>query len=948
MKKTCFIALFFLTNVLMQTLAQEKINLSGQWSFALDSTDVGVNEGWYARTFDESITLPGTTDDARKGVPNQLTPQLQKPQVLHLTRNYSYVGVAWYKREIVIPSSMAGKPLMLEFERVMWESRLWVDGKEMTAAQETESSQTQELKGSNSKKQNNSLTTPHRYELPDGLSAGTHILTLRIDNQKLYDISVNNLAHAYTNDTQIMWNGVLGKMELTALPTIYIHNIAVYPLVAEKKIRVKANIEYRGKKSTKVTLQTQAVHTQTFIEKLLTKTVLNIGRQTIEYDYPMGDDVKLWDEFNPELYTLSVTCQKGKETATKATSFGMREVKGEQGFLSVNGNRVFLRGTLECCIFPLTGTPPMTTDGWEKVFSAAKEWGLNHLRFHSWCPPEAAFQVADRMGFYVQVELPNWSLTIGQDEGTSRFLYDEFGRIVREYGNHPSFCLMSVGNELQPDFNFLNGMVKHMKNADNRRLYTTTSFTFEKGHGGHPEPEDEFFITQWTDDGWVRGQGVFDQEPPCFNKDYSAATQGISIPLISHEIGQYAVYPNLKEIDKYTGVLNPLNFKAVKQDLQQKGLYDKADLFLQASGKLAVRLYKEEIERAMKTPNFSGFQLLDLHDFPGQGTALVGLLDAFWDSKGLTDASYFRQFCAPVVPLARFAKATYSGNESFAASVEVANYSGQDISKGHVVWTLTDGQGHRIAEGKLTDTTLYKGRINQLGQITADLKAVKQADRLTLDIRIEGTQWRNNWSVWVYPVLESIDQGNVMITQDVAEALTALKQGRKVLLSPRIDHLKGLEGKFLPVFWSPVHFPKQAGTMGLLCNPQHAALRHFPTDMHSDWQWWHLVKRSKVLVVDSIPVIQPIVEAVDNFANNRRLVSIFEARCGEGRLVFSAMDLLSACSDKPEIQQMRYSLLQYMNSKDFAPTVQIGEADILSLIDEQQTEVKTDATSIYK
>ncbi|MDO4163616.1 MAG: glycoside hydrolase family 2 TIM barrel-domain containing protein [Bacteroides sp.] len=947
MKKTFIVALFFLTNVFMQLSAQENIDLSGQWGFALDSTDVGVTEGWYARTFDESIALPGTTDDARKGVPNRLTPQLEKPQVLHLTRNFSYVGVAWYTREITIPPTMTGKPLTLSLERVMWESRLWVDGKERTEPQETGSSTTQELTNSKAQELKNSLTTPHRYLLPEGLSAGTHTLTLRIDNRKLYDISVNDLAHAYTNDTQIMWNGVLGKMELTAQPTINIRHIAVYPLVAEKKIQVKADIEYRGKKSAKVTLQTQAIHPQADGEKLLTKTVLNVGSQTVEYEYPMGADVKLWDEFNPELYTLSLTCKKGKETVTRETTFGMREVKGEQGFLSVNGNRVFLRGTLECCIFPLTGTPPMTTEGWEKVFSTAKEWGLNHLRFHSWCPPEAAFQVADRMGFYVQVELPNWSLTVGKDEGTSRFLYDEFERIVREYGNHPSFCLMSVGNELQPDFNFLNSMVKHMKQTDNRRLYTTTTFTFEKGHGGHPEPEDEFFITQWTDDGWVRGQGIFDQESPCFNKDYSAATRKISVPLISHEIGQYAVYPNLKEIDKYTGVLNPLNFKAVKQDLQQKGLYDKADQFLQASGKLAVRLYKEEIERAMKTPNFSGFQLLDLHDFPGQGTALVGLLDAFWDSKGLTDAAYFRQFCAPVVPLARFAKATYAGNESFTASIEIANYSAQDIANSRVVWTLTNSQGQRLAEGTLPGNTLYKGRITQLGQIAADLKAVKQADRLTLDVRIEGTQWKNNWSVWVYPVLESIETGDVLLTQDIDEALKALQQGRKVLLSPRTAQLKGLEGKFLPVFWSPVHFPKQAGTMGLLCNPQHAALRHFPTDMHSDWQWWHLVKRSKVLITDSIPAIQPIVEAVDNFANNRRLASIFEAQCGKGKLIFSAMDLLSAGSEQPEIRQMRYSLLQYMNSSDFAPTAQIGEADIRSLIDEKQTDEKTDATSIY-
>lgn len=932
MKKVNYLILFLLWGVSQSSSAQKMLDLSGNWGIALDSLEVGVKEQWYTKSFSDRLRLPGTTDLAGMGVPGSLAPKLEKPQLLHLTRKHSYVGAAWYTREITIPKEMANRPLNLFLERVMWKSRLWIDGKEVAMPQE-------------------SLTTPHQFRIVDGLAAGKHILTLCIDNRKQHDISVNDLAHAYTNDTQIMWNGVLGRMELSVVPRVDIHHIAVYPDIKNKRIKVIAEITNIGKKSVKSELELQVTQPENHfsLEKKQAQVTLHEGKQTLEYDYPMGEDVKLWDEFSPDMYTLSLTCRSGKETVSKETAFGMREIKGSQGILSVNGNRVFLRGTLECCIFPLTGTPPMTEGGWTKVFSVAKEWGLNHLRFHSWCPPQAAFKVADKMGFYVQVELPLWSLTVGEDEKTNQFLYQEFDHIIREYGNHPSFCLMSIGNELQPDFRFLNSMAKYMKEQDNRRLYTTTTFTFEKGHGGHPEPEDEFFITQWTDNGWIRGQGIFDQEPPCFNKDYSAATQEVKVPLISHEIGQYAVYPNLKEIDKYTGVLDPLNFKAVKQDLQQKGMYDKADRFLEASGKLAVQLYKEEIERAMKTPNFSGFQLLDLHDFPGQGTALVGLLDAFWDSKGVTDAFFFRQFCAPVVPLARFAKAVYSGDENFTASVEIANYSNRDINDRRINWKLNDSEGRNISQGVLSASAVQKGRITRLGEIYADLGKVKEAAKLTFEVSIEGTAWKNSWSVWVYPPIGSYDTGGVVLTQSVDEALAALDKGRKVLLSPKAGQLEGLEGKFLPVFWSPVHFPKQAGTMGLLCDPQHAALRHFPTDMHSDWQWWNLVKNSKVLIADSLPNIEPVVESVDNFANNRRLVSVFETNCGKGKLIVSAMDLLSDSNDKPEVKQLLYSLISYMNSASFAPKSRLGEADIKSFILADEVKDKqTDATSIYE
>lgn len=932
MKKVNYLILFLLWGVSQSSSAQKMLDLSGNWGIALDSLEVGVKEQWYTKSFSDRLRLPGTTDLAGMGVPGSLAPKLEKPQLLHLTRKHSYVGAAWYTREITIPKEMANRPLNLFLERVMWKSRLWIDGKEVAMPQE-------------------SLTTPHQFRIVDGLAAGKHILTLCIDNRKQHDISVKDLAHAYTNDTQIMWNGALGRMELSVVPRVDIHHIAVYPDIKNKRIKVIAEITNIGKKPVKSELELQVTQPENHfsLEKKQAQVTLHEGKQTLEYDYPMGEDVKLWDEFSPDMYTLSLTCRSGKETVSKETAFGMREIKGSQGILSVNGNRVFLRGTLECCIFPLTGTPPMTEEGWTKVFSVAKEWGLNHLRFHSWCPPQAAFKVADKMGFYVQVELPLWSLTVGEDEKTNQFLYQEFDHIIREYGNHPSFCLMSIGNELQPDFRFLNSMAKYMKEQDNRRLYTTTTFTFEKGHGGHPEPEDEFFITQWTDNGWIRGQGIFDQEPPCFNKDYSAATQEVKVPLISHEIGQYAVYPNLKEIDKYTGVLDPLNFKAVKRDLQQKGMYDKADRFLEASGKLAVQLYKEEIERAMKTPNFSGFQLLDLHDFPGQGTALVGLLDAFWDSKGVTDASFFRQFCAPVVPLARFAKAVYSGDENFTASVEIANYSNRDINDRRINWKLNDSEGRNISQGVLSASAVQKGRITRLGEIYADLGKVKEAAKLTFEVSIEGTAWKNSWSVWVYPPIGSYDTGGVVLTQSIDEALAALDKGRKVLLSPKAGQLEGLEGKFLPVFWSPVHFPKQAGTMGLLCDPQHAALRHFPTDMHSDWQWWNLVKNSKVLIADSLPNIEPIVESVDNFANNRRLVSVFETNCGKGKLIVSAMDLLSDSNDKPEVKQLLYSLISYMNSASFAPKSRLGEADIKSFILADEVKDKqTDATSIYE
>lgn len=875
MKKFITLALLALP---LFVFAQQRLDLSGEWKVSLNNSGV------------QTIMLPNTLDGAGIGEPNTLSPALTKPQLSRLTRKHSFIGEAKYQREITITKEMAGKPLELLLERVMWRSRLLIDGQDAGQIQE-------------------SLVSPHVFHIK-GLTEGKHTLTLFIDNRKLHEISVDNLAHSYTNDTQIMWNGVLGRMELNVAPVIT--DVQIYPDIEKQQVSIKV----RG---------SAADYGFTLDGCSVVPTKVGDG----EYVLPISN-MKLWDEFTPNLYTLTATTLP---SSSLSVSFGMRSFKAKGNRLLINGSPTFLRGTLECCIFPLTGTPPTDERGWMKVFTTAREYGLNHLRFHSWCPPEAAFRVADKMGFYCQVELPNWSLKVNQDSATAKFLYQEFDNIIRNYGNHPSLCIISCGNELQPDFKFLNELTHYMKTQDPRHLYVTSTFTFEKGHGVKQEPEDDIFITQWTDNGWVRGQGVFDERVPDFKSDYREAAKNITVPLVSHEIGQYSVYPNIKEIDKYTGILDPLNFKAIRNDLQKKGLLHKANDYLRASGKLAVILYKEEIERAMKTPQQSGFQLLDLHDFPGQGTALVGLLDAFWDSKGLVEPQRFREACAPVVPLAQFDKAVWKADETFTARVDIANYSLESMEGKTICWQLADEMGDVYAEGS--------GK-----NISISLNKVSEAKRLELIVSIKDTPWRNRWNIWVYPDVIMPQDKQILVTSNIDEAMKALNKGKKVLFSPKKETVKGLEGKFLPVFWSPVHFPKQAGTMGLLCDPRHPALAHFPTDMHSDWQWWNLVKRSRVMVLDSIAPVSPIVESVDNFVNNRRLAQVFEAKVGKGCLIFSSIDLLTD-GNLPEIRQMQYSLLKYMQGSEFHPSASLSESQLRSLLLNEATEQKSGATSIY-
>ena len=157
----------------------------------------------------------------------------------------------------------------------------------------------------------------------------------------------------------------------------------------------------------------------------------------VEIDVELPADAALWDEFDPVVHSLTTEwLRDGVLQDRRTTTFGIRSFVAEDKRLKLNGRPVFLRGTLDCCIFPLTGYPPTDHDGWRKVFGTVKAYGLNHVRYHSYCPPKAAFEVADEIGVLLHVETPVWPV-LGADPNLDRYIYAEAERIVRDYGNHP-------------------------------------------------------------------------------------------------------------------------------------------------------------------------------------------------------------------------------------------------------------------------------------------------------------------------------------------------------------------------------------------------------------------------------------------------------------------------------------------------------------------------------
>ena len=884
-----------------QKASDTPISLAGTWAFRLDHDGVGVDQKWFAADLPDKTKLPGSTDENHFGKPNTRPPDFQ-----HLARLYEYTGPAWYQREVDIPAAWRGKRITLFLERCHWETRVWVDGQACGMQ--------------------DSLCVPHVHDLSAVLTPGKHRLSIRVDNS--FKVDVGNWAHSMTEETQTNWNGIVGRIELWATDPVWIEEVQVYPDLARKVARIQATIGNATGKPVRGRLTLKAVPFGSGSATAPKTVDFSVAPATadVSAELPMGANVALWDEFSPNLYELRATitgdASGAKFADTHTVRFGMRELTNGGGKqLTLNGRRYFVRGTLECCIFPLTGYPPTDEAAWLRILKIAKSYGLNHLRFHSWCPPEAAFAAADEMGFTFHVECPQWVGDVGKDPPRDAFITEELKRILDTYGNHPSFAFQCMGNELTGDPAFLQTLVRLGQERDRRHLYTPSTAW---SHGA----ADDYRVCV------IRGL-----HGPSTDADFRAEDAAQPVPVVSHEVGQWTVFPNLAEISKYTGITRARNFEIVREDLAKQGMLDQAAAFTQASGRFMVSLYKEEIEVLLRSPNHGGFQLLDLHDFPGQGTALVGTLDPFWDSKGLIKPEEWRRFCGPTVPLLRLNKRTFTGDETLSAAVEIAHYGAADIKGATPVWTIKDPQGREVASGTLPTASLKAGNLISLGKIETPLAKAATPTKLTVTVSLKGTDIGNDWDIWVYPATASTTPpADVTVSRAWDAATTsALAAGKKVLLLAAPGILtKSTRGTFLPPFWTPTWQGADPSSMSILCDPKHPALAQFPTEFHSNWQWYDLLQRSRSVILDDTPATyRPIVQVVDAFNRCHKLGNVFEAKVGPGKLLVCSINLWQDLPKRPVARQLLASLLAYAGSEAFAPQQELDKETLAKLFREK-------------
>ena len=886
---------------------------------------------WLAELPDErgTVYLPGTLDESGLGHadavgrdPNPAsdgTPRAdgKGPIATRLTRKHAFDGAARLSRTVDFEPP-ADRRAFFEVERARC-LRLFVDGNEIPPYEPP------------------TLSAPQVFEVTGRIRAGSRLLLVSDNSYPGLPREDILYSSAATDETQTNWNGAIGYVRLRTEMPVFIASLRVLPRgnALDVTAEIDAAEPYRGA----LRLSGSAMN-----EPLTRQIDIPAGRHALRFDaLPLSEGVSRWDEGEGNLCTLTAALD-GYEA--KTVRFGVRDFGDDgTGRLALNGRRLFLRGETNCAVFPETGRPPMTVPEWKAIFETYRAYGVNIVRFHSWCPPEAAFEAADDLGMLAQPELSHWNPSNAlESEAAWEYYRAELRAILRAYANHPSFVMLTLGNELatgELGHARMNALMDMARATDPTRLYANGS-NAHYGERGCDAASDFYTSFGWrglllrgtmAGDAQTGGAlpGHVNEARPSARSNYSAAMSKLRDeyrkPVFSFEVGQYEVLPDFSELADFNGVTEPNNLRLVRVRAEALGLLDGWEERVRATGELALICYREEVEAALHTPELSGLSLLGLQDFPGQGTALVGMLNSHLRPKCFDFArpERFRAFFRDQLPLALLPKYVWESAEVLRAEIVVANY-GKGPVPGPLRWRL-EGEGF-ARSGALAGGPWPTGGLTPAGVIEGSLSSVVRPTRL--ELTLEAGETANRYPLWVYPPVAPRCPEGVALAETFEEARAALEAGARVFLDPPMEApLKAVPTHFSTDFWSVGTFPHQSGAMGQLIDAAHPIFRAFPTRDHTEWQWHAMASRRAALLPRQM---RAIVAELDSFATLRPLAQLFECRVGKGRLLFSSFGLRQL-QGYPEARALLDAIYGYMTSGEFKPAEEMTMGELEGLFD---------------
>lgn len=888
------------------------ISLAGQWQLISPAEMSG------------NVLFPGTLDTNGIGPEDREESKeygcgSQGPIVCRLTRKHAFTGTISVTRPITFKPGM-GQRVFFEVERARKLS-VSVNGRPLSPYRPQ------------------TLSTPQVFEVTDSLTGKDNI---QVDSDNTYQgmpaEAIINSSGA-TNHTQTNWNGLLGYIRLRVEENTFIDRVRVYPL--KKTLTVKVDIDSQSGFEGRIRLSSGLLR-----EPLEEDLAVGSGKETLVYSgLPINPHAQRWDEYQGELYDLRVELLEGsgRSVVTEATvRTGIRDYGiDDHGRLTINGRVFFLRGETNCAEFPETGFSPMDVSDWIRILDTYRSYGVNLVRFHSHCPPEAAFIAADQQGMMMQPELSHWDYRHAFETSESYEYYRrELEQTLLVLANHPSFVMLTLGNELAAGklgHERMALLIEDAKSIDSTRLYANSSNPHYGSLGC--DPCNDVYTAMAYQDHDLRCcydtlRGSTNSTYPGTHNSFTDSMQAFrsdnKVPVYSFEVGQYEVLPDFREIKEFKGVTRPDNYRHIQEGVKQAGL-DSAtwDSYIAASGELARLCYREEVESVLRTPAMSGISLLGLQDFPGQGTALVGMMDAHMQPKRFSFAQpeRFRSFYTAQIPLFIMDRYTYTNKETLVGRICIANY-GQTPIEGNLQIRL---RGKQIDQSRIiSGVNCPIGQLTEVGKVHFSLNEATRNQACKLSLNINGI--KNTYPVWIYDDRPVHKPDRILEARHFdSEVERELDRGGIVYLSPdsSVETLPtSVQAHFSTDFWSVGTFRSQSGTMGQYIDKSHPLFRDFPTEEYTNWQWWPMATQRAIVLPEPY---QSIITEMDSYAYLRPMTQLLECRCGHGRLLLSSLGLQNLMQ-YPEARALEGLIYQYLASDNFKPEQCISPQVISSLV----------------
>lgn len=893
--------------------SREVVSLDGIWSFATDPENRGEAEKWfepaaklpamplsgYAPTANGTIRVPGIWDNQGYGK--------ETDKVRH-----NFVGKGWYRRQVEIPQTWAGRRVFLLITGASRYSKVWVDAHFLG--------------------EHIGCLSVQEYDMTEFATPGTTVtVAIQVDSKQRWAVDSLYGTFSLADFMDIEWGGIWGHVRMEARSDAWLSDLFVQPDVPGSSCSASATLSGKAGLADTAKLAVFDKAGRCVLEVGVPVDSGMAAGQTIVVKASLSG-AELWTPEAPTLYTGRLSLMKGGEVLDAVESpFGMRQFAIDGPYFLLNGKRLMLRGYGDDHIYPEEMAMPSDKEVHLRRLRIIKSYGFNHVRHHSAIMPPEYYDACDEIGMISTAEFPicyhialpgvgtKWRELVpaGTDPAAALDTYRrEWTAVVRQYRNHPSIISWVMGNEL--------GQYDSLPKpralfADIARKYDPRRFFIDSDGVAwtvlHDPKNDrdmlDFYTIQFDDPGAnpIDVPGKFNSPRPLK-------------PSISHEAGNYVTFSRPDLIDQFRHNIKPFWLTENMAALKKLGYLQEAEQWAEKSERLYALLHKYNVEAIRKNRYLSGYHWWLFQDY---WTSSNGIVDHYFRPKSIASGDVLK-FNNDVVLLQDGLPRTYRGKNRLELKLLVSNFSPGAL-QGSLRWRVNVGDRSVADEQHALSKPVPQGELVEVGRIDVAMPEVESPARLkiTLALAAEGRQLSNDWTSWLYPAvirpagaavpvfadeiyfkqypgwnLQHIPAKGELGSRAVyltswpcdSRIVDAMKRGAGVVLIDGTDQLmKSRPITFRTSWWRAGEKPwdnkNHTGTFVY----DHPVTRAMAPDGWCDDGWFHLIQGSTKLELEAAPARPAvIIRGLPGMYAVKDSALLFEVGVEQGALLVSGLN----------------------------------------------------------